>query len=217
MRPGSSKQKRRNNMEKSKLGPEPIIMPMPALVIGANVNEKPNFMVASWCGIAAFKPPAITVAVNKARHTLKGMRENGTFSVNVPSCEIIRKADYCGIYSGRKKDKSQIFKTFYGELKTAPLIEECPINLECKVLHTLDMKTHLLIVGEIIETYISQSCLTDGKVDPKKIDPPIYIRSTMKYHRLGEVLCSAFNVGREDGDTRSPETILSNNMSGRSI
>jgi len=204
-------------MEKSKLGPEPIIMPMPALVIGANVNEKPNFMVASWCGIAAFKPPAITVAVNNARHTLKGMRENGTFSVNVPSCEIIRKADYCGIYSGRKKDKSQIFKTFYGELKTAPLIEECPINLECKVLHTLDMKSHLLIVGEVIETYVSQSCLTDGKVDPKKIDPPIYIRSTMKYHRLGEVLCSAFNVGREDGDTRSPETILSNNMSGRSI
>ena len=204
-------------MEKSKLGPEPIIMPMPALLVGANVNEKPNFMVASWCGIAAFKPPAITVAVNKARYTLKGIRENGTFSVNVPSCEMIRKADYCGIYSGRKKDKSRIFKTYYGELKTAPLIEECPINLECKVLHSLDMKTHRLIIGEIIETYVSKSCLRDGKVDPKKIDPPVYIKSTMTYHRLGEVLSSAFHVGREDGDTRSPETILSNNISGQSI
>ncbi len=204
-------------MEKSKLGPEPIIMPMPALVVGVNVHGKPNFMVVSWCGIAAFKPPAITVALNKARHTLKGIRENGTFSVNVPSCEIVRMTDYCGIYSGRKKDKSQVFRSFYGELKTAPLVEECPINLECKVLHTLDMKTHLLVVGEIIETYVSQTCLTDGKVDPIKIDPPVYIRSTMKYHRLGEVLCSAFNVGREDGDTRSPETILSSNMSGHSI
>ena len=204
-------------MEKSKLGPEPIIMPMPALIVGANVNEKPNFMVASWCGIAAFKPPAITVAMNKTRHTLKGIRETGTFSVNVPSCEIISHADYCGIYSGRKRDKSQIFKTFYGELKTAPLIEECPINLECKVLHSLDMKTHLLIVGEIVETYVSKSCLTEGKVNPEKIDPPIYIRSTMKYHRLGGVLSSAFSVGRENGDTRSPETILSNNMSGLSI
>ena len=204
-------------MEKSKLGPEPIIMPMPALIVGANVNEKPNFMVASWCGIAAFKPPAITVAMNKARHTLKGIRETGTFSVNVPSCKIISHADYCGIYSGRKRDKSQIFKTFYGELKTAPLIEECPINLECKVLHSLDMKTHLLIVGEIVETYVSKDCLTEGKVNPEKIDPPIYIRSTMKYHRLGEVLSSAFSVGRENGDTRSPETILSNNMSGLSI
>jgi len=204
-------------MEKSKLGPEPIIMPMPALIVGANVNEKPNFMVASWCGIAAFKPPAITVAMNKTRHTLKGIRETGTFSVNVPSCEIISHADYCGIYSGRKRDKSQIFKTFYGELKTAPLIEECPINLECKVLHSLDMKTHLLIVGEIVETYVSKDCLTEGKVNPEKIDPPIYIRSTMKYHRLGKVLSSAFSVGRENGDTRSPETILSNNMSGLSI
>ncbi len=204
-------------MEKSKLGPEPIIMPMPALVVGANVNERPNFMIASWCGIAAFKPPAITVAMNKARCTLKGIKENGTFSVNVPSCEMIKKADYCGIYSGKKRDKSQIFKTFYGELKTAPLVEECPINLECKVLHTLDMKTHLLIVGEIVETYVSKDCLTDGKIDTKKVDPPVYIRSTLKYYRLGEVLGSAFGVGRADGDGRDPATILSNNMSGISI
>jgi hypothetical protein len=79
------------------------------------------------------------------------------------------------------------------------------------------MRTHILIVGEIIETYISSGCLTDGKADPGKIDPPIYIRSTMKYHRLGEVFASAFNVGKEDGDIRSPGTILSNNMGGFSI
>ena len=204
-------------MEKTRLGPEPIIVPMPALIVGANVNEKPNFMVASWCGIAGFKPPAITVAMNKARHTLKGIKENGTFSVNVPSCGMIKKADYCGIYSGKKRDKSQIFKTFYGELKTAPLVEECPINLECKVLHSLDMKTHMLIIGEIVETYVSKDCLTDGKIDTKKVDPPVYIRSTLKYHRLGEVFSSAFGVGRADGDTRDPATILSSNMSGISI
>jgi flavin reductase (DIM6/NTAB) family NADH-FMN oxidoreductase RutF len=190
---------------------------MPALVVGANVNEKPNFMIASWCGIAAYKPPAITVAMNKARYTLRGIRENGTFSVNVPSCKIIKLTDYCGIYSGRKKDKSQVFKTFYGELKTAPLIDECPINLECKALHYLDMRTHILIVGEIVETYVSDGCLTDGKIDPEKIDPPIYIRTTMKYYRLGELLASAFNIGRENADTRSPETILSDNIAGLSI
>ncbi len=204
-------------MEKKKLGPEPLIMPMPAVIIGANVGEKPNFMVASWCGIAGFKPPAVTVALNKARHTLKGIKETGTFSVNIASCEIIRKADYCGIYSGKKRDKSKIFSFFYGESKTAPLVDECPINLECKVLHSLDMKTHFLIVGEIIETYVSNDCLVDGKVSPEKVDPPIYIRSTLKYHRLGEILSSAFGIGRENGDTRSPENILSDNISGRSI
>jgi flavin reductase (DIM6/NTAB) family NADH-FMN oxidoreductase RutF len=204
-------------MEKRRLGPEPIILPMPALVVGAHVDGKPNFMIASWCGIAAYKPPAVSIAMNRARYTLIGIRENGTFSVNVPSCEMIKKTDYCGIYSGRKKDKSQIFRTFYGELKTAPLIEECPVNLECKALHYLDMRTHILIVGEIIETYITSEYLKDGKVDPEKIDPPLYIRPTMTYHRLGEVLASAFNVGREDGDERNPETILSNNMAGHSF
>jgi flavin reductase (DIM6/NTAB) family NADH-FMN oxidoreductase RutF len=204
-------------MEKSKLGPEPLILPMPALVVGADIGGKPNFTTASWCGIAAYKPPAITIAMNKARYTLKGIRDNGTFSVNVPSCEMIKKIDYCGIYSGRKKDKSKIFRTFYGELKTAPLIEECPINLECKALHYLDMRTHILIVGEIVETYIASECLKDGRIDPETMDPPVYVRPTMKYHRLGEVLASAFNIGREDGDARNPETILSNNMAGCSI
>jgi len=196
-------------MAKIKLGPQPLILPMPALLVGANVNESPNFMTASWCGIAAFKPPAITVAMNKVRYTLKGIRENGTFSVNISSCNMLQKTDYCGIYSGKKKDKSQIFDTFYGELQTAPLIQECPVNLECKALHYLDMGTHILIVGEIIETYIAEDCLTDGKADPEKIDAIIYIRNTMKYHRLGEAVATAFNIGKEDTDSRCPEDILS--------
>jgi flavin reductase (DIM6/NTAB) family NADH-FMN oxidoreductase RutF len=207
---------RRNEMEKKKIGPEPLILPMPALIVGANVNGRPNFMIASWCGIAAFKPPAITVAMNKVRYTLRGIKENGTFSVNIPSCEDLKKTDYCGIYSGKKRDKSQIFDTFYGELKSAPLVRECPVNLECRALHYLDMKSHTLIVGEIIETHITKSCLTDGEVDPGKIDPPVYIRNTMKYHRLGEVVASAFNVGKEHDDARSPETILTNMINQRS-
>lgn len=196
-------------MEKIKLGPQPLILPMPALLVGATVKGKPNFMVASWCGIAAFKPPAITVAMNKVRHTLKGIKENGTFSVNISSCDMVKKTDYCGIYSGNRRDKSQIFDTFHGNLKTAPLILECPVNLECKVLHYLDMGSHILVVGEIIETYINENCLKDDVVDIDKIDPIIYIRNTMKYHRLGEVVATAFNIGKEDNDSRVPESILS--------
>ena len=183
-------------MDKIKFGPQTLLYPMPAVLVGANVNKKPNFMTAAWCGIAAYKPPAITVALHKDRYTLKGIRENGTFSVNVSSSDMVKKTDFCGVYSGKKTDKSQIFKTFYGELKTAPLIQECPVNLECKAIHYLDLGSHTLIVGEIIETYITEDCLTDGKGDPEKIGPLIYIPGTMKYHRLGEAIGPAFKIGK---------------------
>jgi flavin reductase (DIM6/NTAB) family NADH-FMN oxidoreductase RutF len=184
-------------MEKIKFGPQTLLYPMPAALVGANVNDKPNFMAAAWCGIAAYKPPAISVALHKERYTLKGVRENGTFSVNVSSSGMVKETDYCGVYSGEKTDKSQIFKTFYGELGTATLIQDCAVNLECKAIHYLDLGSHTLVVGEIIETYISEGCLTDGNADPEKIDPLIYIPGTMKYHRLGEAIAPAFKIGKE--------------------
>lgn len=184
-------------MEKIKLGPETLLYPMPAFLVGANVNGKPNFMTVAWCGIAAEKPPAVSVAMHKDRYTLKGITENETFSVNVSSSDMVKKVDYCGVYSGKNKDKSQIFKTFYGKLKTAPLIQECPLNLECKVIHCLDLGSHTLVVGKIIETYITDSCLTGGEADPGKIDPLIYIPGTRGYHRLGEFIAPAFSIGKE--------------------
>ena len=184
-------------MDKKKLGPEPLLYPMPAVLVGVTINDKPNFMTAAWCGIAASKPPALSVAVRRERYTLKGIQENKTFSINVSSSAMVKETDFCGIYSGKTKDKSKIFTTFYGELKTAPLIQECPLNLECRVLHYLDLGSHTLVVGEIIETYMTASCLSDGKGDPRKIDPLIFIPGTREYHRLGEVIAPAFKIGKE--------------------
>lgn len=195
-------------MKKVKLGPKPLLYPMPPVLVGAVVNKKPNYMTCSWCGLAGYRPPTITLALRDVRYTMRGIRENGTFSVNIPSSKMVKETDFCGIYSGKKRDKSQIFKTFYGELKTAPLIEECPLNLECKSVHYLNTGSHILIIGEIVEIYINDNCLTDGKADPIKIDPLIYLTTAMRYHRLGEFLGPAFRIGREKGDDRNNDTIL---------
>jgi flavin reductase (DIM6/NTAB) family NADH-FMN oxidoreductase RutF len=170
---------------------------MPAVLVGAIVDGKPNFMTAAWCGIACWKPPAVSVALNKDRHTLKGIKENGTFSINVPSADLVKKVDYCGIYSGKKRDKSKLFTVFFGDLDSAPLIQECPLNLECKVIESVDVGSHDLVVGEILQTHTSESCLTDGKPDPEKIDPLVYSPGVQKYQRLGAVVADAFHVGKE--------------------
>ncbi|MBR9979580.1 MAG: flavin reductase family protein [Desulfatitalea sp.] len=187
-------------MKKIKLGAQTLLYPMPAFLIGANVAGKPNFMTAAWSGIANSKPPMVTVALQHHRHTLIGIKENGTFSINVPSEEQVKETDYCGIVSGAGKDKTADcgFTVFYGGLETAPLIEECPLNLECKVVHILDLGSHALVVGEVSETHVTEACTTAGQPDVTKVKPIIYSSGAeQRYYGIGKPLAQAFSVGKD--------------------
>jgi flavin reductase (DIM6/NTAB) family NADH-FMN oxidoreductase RutF len=186
-------------MGKTKIGPATLIYPMPTLLVGAEVNGKPNFLAIAWAGIANGQPPMISVAVRPQRYTLKGIRQNETFSVNVPSVDLITEADYCGIRSGENVDKVAAcnFKIFYGNVEKAPLIEQCPVNLECRVVQIIELGSHYLIVGRIEETHVSDDCLTDGKPDIEKIRPFIFVTPSRQYHAFGDVVAKAFSVGLE--------------------
>jgi flavin reductase (DIM6/NTAB) family NADH-FMN oxidoreductase RutF len=83
-------------------------------------------------------------------------------------------------------------------LKNAPLIEQCPVNLACKVEHILELGTHHLIIGQVMETHISDNCLTDGRPDMKKIQPFIYgMGSPSEYYALGNSIGKGFSIGKE--------------------
>ncbi len=187
-------------MGKILMGPQTLLYPMPVVLVGANVDDKPNFMAVAWCGIANGEPPMISVAIRHTRYTDRGIRQNLTFSVNVPSADMVRETDYCGIRTGAKVNKVEVcqFKVFYGKLNSAPLIEQFPVNLECKVVHILDLGSHSLVVGRIEETHVSESCLTDGKPDVNKIKPISYVTSPVRQYRpLGEAIAQAYSIGEE--------------------
>jgi len=187
-------------MSKVSLGAQPLVYPMPVFLVGANINSKPNFMAVAWGGIANGEPPMVSVAIRHVRHTIKGIKDNMAFSVNVPSSDMVKETDYCGIASGSKIDKVKIcgFKIFYGKLNNVPMIEQCPVNLECEVEHMLNLGSHMLVVGRIRETHISEACLTDGKPDVQKIKPFCYIMTPAnQYQAVGEVVAKAFSVGKE--------------------
>ncbi len=187
-------------MKKVTLGAQTLLYPMPAFLIGANVAGRANFMTAAWSGIANSNPPMVTVALQHHRHTLKGIKENGTFSINVPTENQVKETDYCGIVSGTKQDKAADcgFAVFYGLLKTAPLIEQCPLNLECKVVHILNLGSHALVVGQIEETHVSEGCTTGGLPDATKVRPIIYgSGSEKRYYGLGAPLAQAFSAGKD--------------------
>lgn len=179
------------------MGGRHFMYPQPAALIGANVGGKPNYMVAAWCGVMQAEPPLMYVAVRKERYTLIGIEENGTYSINIPSAELVVPTDYCGMVSGHDTDKSKVFTSFYGKLKTAPMIEECPVNLECRVSEVLDFGgTHKMFVGEVVESYVTEDVLGGEKPDIKKMEPIIF-STDGTYWRYGYSIGEAFTVGNE--------------------
>jgi flavin reductase (DIM6/NTAB) family NADH-FMN oxidoreductase RutF len=140
----------------------------------------------------------LAVGIYNKHYTNEGMKENGTFSVCFPDASVIEKADYCGIVSGCKVDKSTLFSVFYGETKTAPMIEECPLNLECKLVQTVELPTNNLYIGEIIASYTDtdESCMTEGKLDIQKLNPLLLTMPDNRYWTVGAFVGNAWEAGK---------------------
>ena len=185
-------------MKKVKKGPQTWMFPLPALLIGAVVDGKPNFMTAAWGSIANAEPPMVCVAIRRSRYTRKGIEIGGGLTVNVPAASQSQEVDFCGIESGSKVDKVARcgFTATACGATGAPMVEQCPVNLECKVDQIIELGTHSLVIAYVLETYISEDCVTDGTLDVAKADPLVYLTGTArKYVHAGAPAGDAFSIG----------------------
>ncbi len=140
--------------------------------------------------------------IRNVRYSLQGIRRHRTFSVNLPSVDMVDVADYCGSVSGATVDKVEAcaFTIFYGGLKSAPLIEQCPINMECEVLQFVEVGDHTVIIGSIRETYVTEDCIVSGIPDIGKIQPLCFCTSapaSSGYYCVGEFVASTRSIGNE--------------------
>ena len=187
-------------MGKIAIGARTILYPLPAVIVGAQVDDKPNFSTYAWSGIVNSNPPMLSVSFQHKRHALKGVKQNGTYSVNIPSVKMVKETDYCGLVSGKDTDKvaNCNFKLFCGKITNTPLIDECPINLECRAMHILNLGSHEMVVGQIEEVYATESCLTNGEPDVEKIQPFIWVtHPDNQYRAFGKHIGDAFKIGRQ--------------------
>ena len=184
---------------KKKLEGINVLYPTPTTIVGAMVDGRPNFITIAHVGIVNHaRPYLISLSSAKIHYTNAGIKENKVFSVNIPSENLVVETDYVGIVSGKKTDKSGIFEIFYGQLKNAPMIQACPLNMECKLYDTYDTPTHDVFIGEIIETFADEAVLTyDSKVDIAKVKPLLFDMSSIKYWSLGKVVADCWNVGKQ--------------------
>ena len=162
-----------------------LLSPLPAVLVGATVNGHPNYLVIGYISPFDFGK-CIFFSLFKKRYTCVGIHENRTFSVNIPSEDLLAEMEICGSKSGRNFDKGALFDTFYGELKTAPMIRQCPINIECEVKEILDYDPNEGIIGRVVKSYVNPQYLKNGKLDWRKVHPIIWTTGgDFHYYKLG--------------------------------
>jgi flavin reductase (DIM6/NTAB) family NADH-FMN oxidoreductase RutF len=180
---------------KEKLGVVNALYPTPTVLVGATVNGKPNFITIAHIGIMTHSH--ISLGMGKPHYSNSGIRENKTFSVCLPSEDLVIETDYCGIMTGRKTDKAVLFDIFYGELKSAPMIQQCKVCMECRLDRIIDFPTHDVFVGEIVQIFADESVLVDKKIDISKLKPLLFDMSSRKYWSLGGEIAQCWNIGKQ--------------------
>ena len=110
---------------------------------------------------------------------------------------MLDKTDYCGIVSGEKTDKANVFDVFYGTTKTAPMIRECPVSLECRLVQVVSLPTNSLYIGEIVGVFADGRVIHDGKPDFPMINPLFLTMPDNRYWTLGKHAGDAWSAGKK--------------------
>ena len=169
---------------------------MPVVLVGTEIGGRPNVLTAGWVSRVNSDPPLIAVSISQINATPEGIRENRTFSINLPTAAMMEVADYCGLVSGRYTDKSDLFEFFHGTLTSAPMIQNCPLTMECRLINTVELPTHVLFIGEIVGGYADENILNKKIPDINAMKPLVLTMPDNAYWTLGEYAGKAWSEGR---------------------
>lgn len=190
------------NPNKRSLGAKTLLYPLPALLVGSYDDQgRPNLMLAAWGGICNSEPPCLSVSIRPGRHTHAAIMARQAFTVGIPSRKIIAEADYTGIASGKKNDKFKVtgLTPVRAEKVEAPYAAECPVVAECRLHRTLELGSHTLIVGEILDVKADEDILAPGGNYPDlaKFEPVGFDAGSRAYYLIGPQAGLAFKDGRK--------------------
>lgn len=177
-------------MAKKEFDGSTMLSPLPAVMVSVGTFEKSNVITIAWCGIVSSKPARTYISVRPDRHSYGILKETKQFVINLTTKSLCASADYCGIRSGRDVDKFAelgLTKQRANKVDT-PLIEQSPINLECKVFEELDLGSHTMFLADIVAVDVDESIMVDGKIDFEKAELIAY--------QHGEYYTIAKHLGR---------------------
>ena len=145
-----------------------ILNPVPVVLITSKNNaDKANVFTVGWTGTINTKPPMLYISIRPERLSYEYIKESMEFVVNLPSSDLVKKVDYCGVRSGKKNDKitEMGFTLKEGHNVSTPYIDECPVNIECKVKNIIPLGTHDMFIAEVVTSHVNEDLLDEkGKI-----------------------------------------------------
>lgn len=181
---------------KKNIGSVMGLYPTPVTVIGTQEGDKVNWLNIAHVGIIEHN--LMILSLNKAHYSNALIKKNKTLSINLVNEAMMPKADFVGLASGWRVDKSKVFEYTKGELEGAPLIKESPLSMECEVLEVLDTGSNENFIVKAVNTYVDESCLNDkGKINYEKIQPLLFEMQNRQYLTVGKAVGKCWSEGRE--------------------
>lgn len=190
-------------MAKKELKLHAVVAPTETVVVSAyDENGKADACTLAFYMVSSHIPPCVTIAINatQKRKTLRALLGTKAFVLGFPGMEQIKEADYLGVESGYSADKlANIgFTTSPAKTVRAPIINEMALSLECEVVHTVTVGSHMQITGEVKRILADESILNErGRIDLDKLSPIIYDEEQGRYLSLGSKIADAFRTGIE--------------------
>ena len=163
-------------------GTTPIVSP--AVVISVGDWEESNLITLAWVARVVSEPPVMSVSIRPSRHSYSIIEKSKEYVINVPFTSQIREMDFCGTRTGRDTDKWKELNLTKEKASnvSVPLIKEFPINIECKVIDTMKLGTHVIYFGEVLAVNVEEELLSNNRINPLKQDQIAYISGI--YHGL---------------------------------
>lgn len=188
-------QKRRQEIthtKKQTWKPGNMLYPLPAVMVSVRDNKgKDNIITVAWAGTVCTNPPMVSISVRPERYSYHMIKESGEFVINLVTKDLVFATDYCGVKSGRDVDKFKEMRLTKGKADSvkAPLIEESPVNLECKVIECRELGSHHMFLAEVVSVHIDEQYM-DEKGKFHLNDTGLVTYSHGEYFALGEKLGS---------------------------
>ncbi len=177
-------------------GPEHALVttPQPCVMIATwDKDHNPDVMMAAWAGQYDFRQIVVSMSKHK---TTDNLELTGAFTVSFADARTVAESDFLGLVSGNKvpdKVAKAGFTCSPSPNVDAPIIDQYPLTLECKVVSWSDG----ILVGEVVNMSADECILTDGKVDLDKLQPIVFDAASMTYRAIGEVVGKAWGAGKK--------------------
>ncbi len=169
--------------------PSTAVVPCPVVLLSVKGPERPNIITLSWVANVCSKSPTVVVGIRPERHSHAMVKEAGEFVLNIPSTSQFEASVFAGTRSGKDHDKfAECNLTPSKATKVdAPMIEECPISIECRTKEIHSLGAHDLFVAEVLAVHIDDSLLDEhGRFDAAKASLFTYLPLSAEYWALGE-------------------------------